>query len=398
DPLINAKIPHYGFPVFAFEFHFPYFALRKHRLPRKDSRRSANGDMLRQYQDVTFLRTMENKSDNSFTEYVYEAKLSCLVSGVNRYKWSAYVFNDLYFETDEYTESVEEYHEQAGLGLMIDPLTGGKRHRAMLPCDPRENFLLIFEVRLRMINKEWRQLYVAVAEAIRSYRAEYWTKTSRATSRGHGDQSVRSSAGITRSQLQEEVQEWIMRSVELLGKFIHSLDQYSEEWAMFRDTGSNYFMSANDPELSCRLRWSLTAAEQQVTDLGRLLIKFKHTMDCLREDMPRDINLRIAHENKESALFQQKTSRDVNVLTWITFLSLPFALSTSLLSTQEGYFPFTPSPWVLLASITILEALVWFALGSLLGWHWLKLKLKWRRNQLSSADDIDGSQYNEGLG
>ncbi|KAI1397746.1 hypothetical protein F4819DRAFT_65300 [Hypoxylon fuscum] len=378
DPLIKAKILPGGFPVFALEFHLPYFALRKHRLPQRDSRRYANGDELRQSQDITFLRTMDSKVDNSLTEYVYEAKLSCLVSGSNRDSWSAYLFNDLYFEIDEDSESILHYDAQEGTGSMLDPLTAGKRS-TIVSGDPREYFLIVLEVRLGLVKKEWEQLFMVVDGAIRAY--DYWNKTCSLTSCRKDDQTAYSDADRQRTQLREELQEWLRRSIEILRKFISLLNEYSNEWNLFSDTGFNYLMSTDEAKHPARLHNSLASVRQQVADLRRLLFKFNCTMR-LCEDMSRDVNLLIAHENNESALFQQKTARDVKVLTWITFLSLPFALAASLLSTQQGFIPITPSFGAFIASITLLEALVWLVLGVLravlpawLGWAQNKTRM-----------------------
>ncbi|KAI1371184.1 hypothetical protein F4677DRAFT_464434 [Hypoxylon crocopeplum] len=321
DPLINAKVLRDGLPVFAFEFHLPYFALRKHRLPQKDTRRAANGDGLRGYYDITFLRTMSSKADNSPTEYVYEAKVSCLLSGLSRYSWSTHFFNDLYFETDEDAESIEEYLDQGSTGTILDPLTAGKKLMDTLPCEPREYFLVVLEIRLGRIKKEWQQLFAAVNQAIQAYRNDYWDRAVLCMTNNQGSHP---DADSERSQLREELQEWMRRSVELLRKFIGPLNQYSEEWKIFQDTGVNYFMTTDNPEHSARLRQSLTSVEQRVTDLRRLLSKLKHTIDSC-EDMSRDVNLQIAHENNESALFQQKTAGDVRVLTWITFVNMILA-------------------------------------------------------------------------
>lgn len=111
---------------------------------------------------------MDSKVDNSLTEYVYEAKLSCLVSGSNRDSWSAYLFNDLYFEIDEDSESILHYDAQEGTGSMLDPLTAGKRS-TIVSGDPREYFLIVLEVRLGLVKKEWEQLFMVVDGAIRAY-------------------------------------------------------------------------------------------------------------------------------------------------------------------------------------------------------------------------------------
>ncbi|KAI0836034.1 hypothetical protein F5Y06DRAFT_288825 [Hypoxylon sp. FL0890] len=380
DPLVNVKIPMDKLPVFAIEFHLPYFALRKHKLPQADSQRTVNGKGLRKYQDITFLRTMGSKADNSLTEYIYEASLSCLISGMDSYSWTAYFFNDTYFEPDDYSENIGEYEAQQCDEFRPDPLTAGKRLTQPLPSCPREYFLIVFEIRIRRVKDEWQQLY----------KSEYWTQTRQIASCNKDDPETCSTADRQRCKLREEFQEWMRQSTELLRKFINSLAQYAKEWRIFCGTGMNSFMSHEAHQLT-RFSKALTAIDQHFVDLERLSAKVQNMMDCLCQDTVRDVNLQLAHESNESAHFQQKTARDVKVLTWITFLSLPFALAAGLLSTQEGFIPITPSPWTLLASIAILEILVWLILGSLLGWNWFSEKAKWARHQLGiRKSDIEG--------
>ncbi|OTA98204.1 hypothetical protein M426DRAFT_259629 [Hypoxylon sp. CI-4A] len=251
SPLVNARISHTGVPVFALEFHLPYFALRKHRLAQGDHRKINNGKQLRRYQDIGFLRTMEAKSDNSHTEYIYEGNLSCLICGSSRYSWSAYLFNDIYFETEDDEESITEYQMQEREGLMPDPLFAGKRTRDKWPCEPREHFLLVYEVRLRHVKKEWHQLIETVDEAIHLYRDDYWNKVIGGASLDSSDPGVRTHATKRRPQLREEIK---------------------------------------DPDHLARLQRSLAAVDQQVTDLRRLLTKVKHLMN-ISDDISRHLAL-----------------------------------------------------------------------------------------------------------
>lgn len=80
------------------------------------------------------------------------------------------------------------------------------------------------------------------------------------------------------------------RSAELLRKFISSLDQIISDWNVFRNTGINYFNSTDSPDHLARLLKTITAIDQQITDLGRLLPKFNHTMVSLSEDMLRHVS------------------------------------------------------------------------------------------------------------
>ncbi|KAI1086725.1 hypothetical protein F5B19DRAFT_478114 [Rostrohypoxylon terebratum] len=366
DLLINASI-HSFLTSFGFQFQLPFFALRKHRLPRRDTRN------LRQYEDITFLRTMGSKFDNRPTEYIYESKISCLIIGTSRYSWTGFLINDQYFETEDEIDSIEEYIDQRREGTMPDPFAAGKKPMGDLPSDPRELFLITFEIHLRRVSKEFHEVSMAVDEAVRLYTKDFWEQKICRGSFGNDHRKI-PDMDKHRSKLREEHQEWMRRSVELLRRFIYTLDQYSDKWKAFSDTGQNYFISTENPSYSEGLRKSLRDVHQHISELEGLRGNFKHTLERC-EDMSHFFNLRIAVEGGESAFSQQKTARDVKVLTWITFLSLPFALAASLLSTQEGYIPINPSPGALVASIVILEGAVWLILGSLLGWDWFKTRV-----------------------
>ncbi|KAI1207689.1 uncharacterized protein F4807DRAFT_469206 [Annulohypoxylon truncatum] len=370
DHLIHANIQREHIPSFALEFQLPYFVLREHRLPQEDARR------LRGYQDITFLRNMGDKLDNSPTRYIYDTKLSLLISGTGSHSWTGFLLDDRYFGTDDEPESIAEYLDQGSAGLMPDPFAAGKKPMGDLPCDPREHFLIAFETYLSRVNKEMWHVFMALDEDIRSYEKNYWDqKICRVSYNANDHQRNRLGTDKSRSQLRKDHQEWMRRVVGILRKHIGILNQYSDERKMFSDHGQNYFMPTDNVGRLNRLRKSLAAVDQQFTRLERLLNKYKHTLDCC-EDISRVFNHRIALEDNESALFQQKTARDVKVLTWITFLSLPITLAASLLSTQAGYIPINPSPGALLASIAVLEVVVWLVLGSLLGWDWFRKKMK----------------------
>lgn len=110
------------------------------------------------------------------------------------------------------------------------------------------------------------------------------------TSHKDDSRKARSNIERQRSQLREELQDWMRQTIELLRRYIGVLNQYSEEWKAFRDTGCNYFMPTDDSRQSTRLCMSLAVIEQQVIEIGRLLVKFNHTKDSLCEDMPREVS------------------------------------------------------------------------------------------------------------
>jgi hypothetical protein len=108
--------------MFQFEVHLPYFVWR--RKENHDHRRDANGSPLRKTQNVSFL----NWKNPDRSGFLYEAQISCVVSGRDQYRWLAYCFVDNYFDAgEEERESVLSYHENSlgEGGTLMDPLTYG---------------------------------------------------------------------------------------------------------------------------------------------------------------------------------------------------------------------------------------------------------------------------------
>lgn len=150
----------------------------------EDHRRNTDGKPLRNSKDITFLRTLAEKSDNSGDYIIYEAKISCLVSGWDRYSWVAYMFIDLYFEEcliDEDLESINDYEQHRHNGFNIDPFTAAETTTDAALTDPREYFLHILAIRLRRVKNEWEHLILYIKDAIETYVSQLVFKNIRAS-------------------------------------------------------------------------------------------------------------------------------------------------------------------------------------------------------------------------
>ena len=167
ENFIGVTFPPKGIAMFQLAFHLPYYVLRKSLKAHKDHRLHANGRPLRQSQDVSFLDWSSGSSS-----FLYEAQVSCLVSGTDDSRWVAYAFVDNYFEVDgDGRETVSSYHEDSlGEGcLRVDPLTFGTCPVDMPVWNPRKYFLMVLRVRLNHINREWQHLVTKIKESIREY-------------------------------------------------------------------------------------------------------------------------------------------------------------------------------------------------------------------------------------
>ena len=160
--------------TFQLSFHLPFYALRTFRNPCErpnDRRRFSNGDILRRCRDLSFL----NQSRTEASEYLYQAQISCVITGPDRWRWVAYCFVDVYYET-EGKETVSQYYEDSmgEDGLRTDPLTLGCVDADTPIRDPREYFLKVFWIRLNQVRREWQRVVERLSQEVRAYEEVCW--------------------------------------------------------------------------------------------------------------------------------------------------------------------------------------------------------------------------------
>ena len=111
-------------PTFALEFHLPYYAWGKMEPTQRDleSGRQVDGMPIRRSEVVIPLEIKGHTQstphafvDDSLRDYIHEAQISVMITGIDDWFWTAYSFVDIYFKDGDNTESVEHYSR-------IDPL------------------------------------------------------------------------------------------------------------------------------------------------------------------------------------------------------------------------------------------------------------------------------------
>lgn len=124
-----------------------------------------NGGPLRHYLDASFLASAESYSHI----YLYEAQISFVVTGTDESRWEAHCFVDTYFdEGDPRRETVAEYHKDREFegGINADPLTYGHLDAEAPIRDPRKYFLMVFEIRLSQVRREWEHVVMSLKEKL----------------------------------------------------------------------------------------------------------------------------------------------------------------------------------------------------------------------------------------
>jgi hypothetical protein len=154
--------------MFQLAFHIPFYLWRVSERAWEDHRLDSNANRLRQCQDVSFLDWKSSRPSN----FLYEAQMSCLVTGEDESRWVTYGFFDTYFDAvDDGKETVEAYHADAIMegGMNADPLTFGVIDAEKTARTPREYFLSCFRIRIAQVKREWMQVVAKIGQSIRDY-------------------------------------------------------------------------------------------------------------------------------------------------------------------------------------------------------------------------------------
>lgn len=159
--IIHDKTPSQGnceqpFPVtpasvYAFEFHLPYFALRRSTLkefPNKANRRTG-----------VFADEFSKNCGPGEWEYFHEAQISILLVGVDEWVWTLICLVDTYFGLEE---DVEEYKNED-----LDAPSGCAGEYSRPVWSPREYFLLVVSRRISQITMEWNNIVITLEQRLK---------------------------------------------------------------------------------------------------------------------------------------------------------------------------------------------------------------------------------------
>ncbi|KAH9210687.1 hypothetical protein DL95DRAFT_465582 [Leptodontidium sp. 2 PMI_412] len=341
ENFIGVTFPPKGIAMFQLAFHLPYYVWRKSPKAHEDHRIHANGRPLRQSQNVSFL----DRTSSETPSFLYEAQVSCLVSGTDESRWVAYVFVDNYFEVDgEGKETVSSYHEDSlgEDGERMDPLTYGTCPVNRPDWNPRKYFLVVFRVRLNQINCEWQQLVAKIKGSVREYAHDY--SLSLSGKRSSSKEALEYDDKVRRSR------DWIvqvrMLSKELsmeLSKTVHACERFCLKYAV-------YFQ---DPaELPNEYR-TLPAIQNIFDQLESL----KMTLEYLTErcdNYIRELETQLSLENNQVGILQQKMTHDSKWLSVVMMSSLPVALTAGIFSMDQNVIPFLPASFGSFVSLIII--------------------------------------------
>lgn len=166
-------------------FHFPLLIYARGspgNCPvRTDTRLKGNGKVLRRTEDITFLSMPPDGSTAlGLKDYIHEAQVSGLVTGIDEFVWTAYCFVETYFRDSTYDglDTTQDYDSHAKQSRnMVDPLCAGRRSSKYPIWKPREYFTLMLKSWASRAKDEWENTVSAILERTEPYVCMHAAKT-----------------------------------------------------------------------------------------------------------------------------------------------------------------------------------------------------------------------------
>ncbi|KIW20657.1 hypothetical protein PV08_01234 [Exophiala spinifera] len=158
ESAMEVTIPLIGWPEFHLSLHLPYYAWRSTPSPNEDTRCDNTGHALRKCIDVSFLNGNGEKS------YLYQAQISCVLTGVDEWRWVAYCFVDSYFDGD-CGEVASQYKKDQTDGFDTHPFEYGQT--AKHTEEARDFFLNVANIRVHQVFQEWTNVVKSLEKSIR---------------------------------------------------------------------------------------------------------------------------------------------------------------------------------------------------------------------------------------
>jgi len=152
-----------GGPTFALEFHFPYYAWRR-MLPIEEDPQShaRNSRPPRRSEPVIHLSSGTESADED-DDFIHEAQVSVMVTGLDNWFWTACCFSDIYFKDEDHNEQVSTLSTPAH---PMDPHSCGKFSLNLPIWDPRHYFLRTLSCRMEQVKQEWNNTVFQLFEDI----------------------------------------------------------------------------------------------------------------------------------------------------------------------------------------------------------------------------------------
>jgi hypothetical protein len=118
----------------------------------------------RQWTDLTFLNIQPPRSQDQKQYGIHEAQISFVICGSDNRRWVGYGFVDTEFDRENLAD-----HDLSYVGKHEDPIAFGELDANLPIWDPREYFLMVLQIRMAQVLKEWECLIRTVERSINQY-------------------------------------------------------------------------------------------------------------------------------------------------------------------------------------------------------------------------------------
>jgi hypothetical protein len=309
EPYFGFETTVEGLRMFQLAFHLPYHALRSSKKPRIDSRRYADGDPLRHVHDVSFL----DFTDSETSSFLYEAQISCMISGPDEWRWVVYCFVDTYFDPESERESIlsDPMDNLLAQGLRLDPFTRDyyAANDETPTHNPREFFLTMLRFRIDQVKNEWTKVVERLKKSIREYERSFLSVSGE-------DSSSKSRNFVTQVK-------WLSKKLFLdLSETVSLCEEFCLEPVLDLQSGSE----SSD---NCPLLIPIKSTLKELKSLEKKLESVAKNW----EDFTRDLEVRLNLETIQVARLS---------VTMMLFIS-PIGLSTGIFSMNQDVISFIPA-------------------------------------------------------
>ncbi|KAK1828803.1 hypothetical protein QBC39DRAFT_415772 [Podospora conica] len=283
--------------AFQLSFHLPVLAWRKDRAVSLDPR------------NLRDCRAIGTIGYGAATEtYLYEAQVSCMVSGTSNGSWTTHALFDTYHDDGSSKHDVQVL--KADEGRLVDVLIG--QHDSPTPItDARDYFLRSMESCVQVSCDEWRNSGASLLKAIKNHIKDM---ANPADANPH----------TTR------------RLVHLSQEFQHGLTSTTRAWERFKDTDMTYF--------------SPLSASQQSSIIN--IDNDMHDLEVFRESLSQQGIILQTLSSSLSALDNKNAAKLNNIMMATATMFLPFILM-ALITASPSLSGNITSQWYILASLSL---------------------------------------------
>ncbi|KAF4951252.1 hypothetical protein FSARC_12979 [Fusarium sarcochroum] len=150
---VSSEIP----SNFTFLAQLPFYTCTSAKEAPRDLRTTRDGSSLRKVLDLRFLEGPSEQSQHDPVDYLCEAQISILLTGLDDQRWTSYCFVDTYYEPEGMRERVDRYRGDAIVldGLQNDRLTAGLCDTNGPMLDPGVYFLAALAKQAKEFKNEW---------------------------------------------------------------------------------------------------------------------------------------------------------------------------------------------------------------------------------------------------